>query len=106
MIQIRCFHCDEFYFIQEVRDKNEQASLLRYAVCDKCGTPRNPDSFKTHKKIKLRPIKQKGQCDNCGAEVSNKKWNLCHACYMRVWKKSTNYNTEYMREYRRRKITT
>ena len=103
MIQIRCFSCDEIYSIEEVSNKNEQLLLIRYAKCDKCGTPRNPESFKNKPKIKIRePHHKEGQCDNCGGEVDNKKWNLCHACYMRVWKKKTSYNLIYMREWRRK----
>ena len=59
----------------------------------------------TYKKIKTKSVL--GTCDVCGGRVENKKWNLCHNCYSRLWKSKVDYNRVYMREWRRqRKITT
>jgi DNA-directed RNA polymerase subunit RPC12/RpoP len=101
-MKIRCLNCDELYDLQETDNRNDQILILRYAKCPHCDLPRYPGSFsKKHKEIRIEPPEHiDGQCDICGESVDNKKWNLCHNCYMRVWKKKTDYNTVYMKEWR------
>ena len=103
MIQVVCYNCEQLYSLRDSKYKDEREQIIRYAKCPFCGTPRDAQQFskkETHDHVLDVPKRIEGQCDVCGATVTNKKYNLCRNCYSRMWKQETNYNRVYMKKWR------
>ena len=96
-----CYQCDTPYQIPVPSGKDERELAIRYAKCPDCNTPRDHVQFnKKEVMYTEEKIKVLGECDICGANVQNKKYNLCRNCYSKMWKKNTDYNRTYMKKWR------
>lgn len=80
MIEKLSVHCEcgAYYNVQHVKTMKAQSTILDYAVCPECGTPRNPEVWKHVSGLKI--------CGECKIPTKRLVEGLCVLHYMRKYR--------------------